>query len=94
MVGQIGAEQSTRFGPGGGAHVMFHLRHGDMRRVRIAEHDHAQRIADQHQRNAGFIEQPRHREIIRRQRGDLFAARFHGADGFGGDLHSVESLIR
>ncbi len=83
---QVRPEQGARFRAGGGADMMLHLRHRHVRGVRIAEHDHAQRIADENQRNARLVEQLRHRKIIGRERGDLFAARFHGADGFGGDF--------
>ena len=41
--------------------------------------------------HASFVEQLRHRIIIRRERGDFFAAPFHGADGFGGDFDFVNS---
>ena len=37
---QIGGEQSVRLRASGGANVMFHLGHRDVRRVRVAEHDH------------------------------------------------------
>ena len=82
VIRQVRGQQGARLGPGGGADVMLHLGHGDMRRVRIAQHHHAQRIADQNQRNAGLIEQACHRKIIGGERGNLLAARFHGADGF------------
>ena len=58
------------------------MRH--VRGVRIAQHHHAQRIADEEQRNARLVQQPGHRKIVSGERGDLFAARFHRANGFGG----------
>ena len=66
--------------------MMLHFRHRYMRRVRITQHDHAERIADKNQRNARLIEQLRHRKIIRRERGDFLAATFHRADRFHGDF--------
>ena len=77
---QIAAEQRIRFRARGGADVMLHFRHRDMRRVRITEHDHAERIADEQKWHARFIEQFRHRKIISRERGNFFAARFHRAN--------------
>ena len=67
--------------------MMQHVRHRHLRGIRVAEHDHSHRIANQNHRNAGFIEQFRRRIIIRRERGDLLTALFHGANGFDGDFH-------
>ena len=55
---------------------MFHFRHCHMRCVGITQHDHAERIADKNQRNAGFIEKFCHGKIIGRERGNFFAAAF------------------
>ncbi len=69
------------------AHVMLHLRHGDVGGIRITQHHHAQRIAHQDQRNARLIQQPRHRKIVGGQRGDFsprpFMARMASAVSFG-----------
>src|SRR5689334_10734735 len=43
-IGQIASEQCLRFRSGGGTHVMLDLLHGHVRRIRITEHDHAERI--------------------------------------------------
>jgi len=60
------------------------------------------RIADKDQRNARFVQQLCHWKIIRGERGDFLAARFHGANGFdcdlgihfqlGGQLEAVSSI--
>ena len=83
--GQISAEQRARLGPGGGADVVRHLVHRDVRGVRIAEHDHAERIAHEQQRHAAFVEQARHRIIISGERGD-FLATLERADLVGGNF--------
>ena len=83
---QIAAEQRIRLRAGSGANVMLHFRHRHMGRVRIAEHDHANGIADEQQRHTRLIEQFCHRKIIRRERGDLLAATLHRANLLSGDL--------
>ena len=65
---------------------MFHLVHGDVGGVRIPEHDHAEGIADQNERHSRFIQQAGHGKIISGQGGNAFSARFHGAQGIGGDF--------
>ncbi len=86
---QVRAKQCARSGAGGGADVMFHLSHRHMRRVRITEHDHAQRIADEDERYARLVEQLCHRKIVGGERGDFFAARFHGANGINRDFGGI-----
>ena len=84
-IGQIGREQGAGFGAGSRAHVVFHLRHGHVGRVRVTQHHHAQGIAHQDQRHARLVQQPGHGKIVGRQRGDRRA--LHGADG-----HSLECV--
>ena len=74
---QVRGEQRARLGAGGGADMVLHLRHGYVRRVRIAEHDHAERIPHQQQRDARFVEQLGDRVVVNGQRRDFFAALLH-----------------
>ena len=61
-----------------GARMVDHHVERDGKGVVVAEHNHAERIADQNHIDAGAIQQARHREIVRGPDGDLFAAFFHG----------------
>ena len=47
-------------------HVMEHLVHGDRQGVGVAEHDHGERVADQHHVDAGGVGAPRLRDSRRR----------------------------
>ena len=58
-----------------GARVMEHVVEGDRERVLVSEHDHADRVADEHRVHAGLVEQTRHRCVVGRQHGDLLATR-------------------
>jgi hypothetical protein len=48
-VRHIGGQQRARFGAGSRAQMMFKFIHGDLSRVRVTEHHHAQRIANEDQ---------------------------------------------
>src|ERR1051325_3970294 len=89
---KVRGQQSVRFGASGGPHVVFHVSHGDMGRIGIAEHDHAQRVPHQDQRDAGLIEKAGHWEIVRREGGDLFSTPLHFADCFGSNLLAAHRL--
>ena len=85
LKGHVGDQEGLGLGAGGGANVMFHFGQGDVRGVGVAENDHAERIADQDQGDAGGVEQLGHGKIVGGERGDA-AAVFHAANGGGGDF--------
>ena len=59
---------------------MDHHFNGDTRRIRVAEDDHAERIAHQQQIDAAFIEKSSRRIIVGGEHRELFAARLHQAE--------------
>ena len=71
-----------RFGPGDGGHVVQHVVERDVGGVRKPEHHHAERIADQQDVHATFVEQARGRVIVGGERGDRASA-FAVAQGLG-----------
>ena len=66
-VGHVRDQQRSPHAAAHGARVVQHFVHGDGQRVFVAEHDHAQRIADEHDVHAGFIEQARRRIVVCRE---------------------------
>ena len=79
---QIADDESLRLGAGDGGHVVQHVIERDVGGVRKPEHHHAQRIADQQDVHAAFIEQAGGRVIVGGERGDRASA-FAGPQGFG-----------
>ena len=71
------------------ARVMQHLFQRYRRRVLVPKHNHAQRVADQDDVDAGFVEQPRRGIIVCGQRGDFLAALFHLAKIFHGVARKI-----
>src|SRR5205807_3041812 len=70
--------------------MMQHFIQSYLGRVFVAEHNHPQRIADQDNVEAAFIEQTRGWIIIGGQRGDALAALLHFTKFFC-RVHSCES---
>ena len=89
--GQIGDDHRALHRARHGAGVMPHVLQRHQRRVRIAEHHHAERIADQHEIDSALIQQPRRGIIIGRERCDLFSAALHRVKG--GDPFSTETGV-
>ena len=73
---------------------MFHFRHRYMRRVRITQNHHAERITDENERNARLVEQFRHGKIISRERRNIFAAIFHRANRFDGVFFRIHQRLK
>jgi hypothetical protein len=70
-VGHVRHEQRAPRAAPHGARVMQHFFHRDRQRALIAQHHHRQRIADQQDVHACFVQQPRRRIVVRRQTGDF-----------------------
>src|SRR6266481_6200998 len=70
--------------------MMQHFIQSYLGRVFVAEHNHPQRIADQDNVEAAFIEQTRGWIIVGSQRGDALAAPLHFTKFFC-RVHSCES---
>ena len=95
----MSATRNARFTPRRHrARVVQHLLHGDGQGVFVAQHHHAQRVADQDHVNAGFVHQPRAGVVVGGEAGDEFLALFLfeksgsgdlGAEVAGGDTHDV-----
>src|SRR5438270_11620411 len=73
----VSYDQRTLHSPGNRASVMHHLIEHHLRRVFVTQHNHSDRIADQDDVEAAFIEQTRRRIIVSSQRGDAFSASLH-----------------
>src|SRR6266446_5251398 len=71
--------------------MMQHFIQSYLRRVFVTEHNHPQRIANQDNVEAAFIEQTRGWIIVSSQRGDALAALLHFTKFFC-RVHSCESL--
>jgi hypothetical protein len=56
---------------------MKHLLHRHRHRAVVAQHYHAQRIADEDQLDIGLVNQDACRVIVRRHHADLFALLLH-----------------
>ena len=85
-IGQIGHEERTGFGASGGADVVLHFGHRHVSGVGVTQNNHPEGVAHENERDAGFVEQPRHGEIIGRERGDFLATSLHGPDGVRRDF--------
>jgi hypothetical protein len=70
--GHVGDEQSALGAATHGSRVMEHLVEGYRQSGVIAEDDHGDRIADEDDVHAGFVEQARGRIVIRGQANDFF----------------------
>mmetsp|Transcript_5213 Transcript_5213/g.18754 ORF Transcript_5213/g.18754 Transcript_5213/m.18754 type:complete len:835 (-) Transcript_5213:1635-4139(-) len=57
----------------GGAAVVHHVVHGDGYGVLVAEHHHPERVADQHNVDAGAVRERRHGCVVRSHHRDLLA---------------------
>ena len=72
-----------------GGRVDDHLVHGDGHGGVVAQHHHAQRIADENQIDAGFVDGQRAGIIIGGDHRDGFAALFLGVQGGDGDFLAI-----
>src|ERR1035441_6674463 len=70
------------------ARVVQHLPHGDGQSVFIAQHHHAERVADQDHVNAGVIQKPRTRIVVGGQTSDDFLTLFFFEKGGRSDLRA------
>ena len=75
------------------AAVIDHLVERDRQRRLVTLHDHAERVADQQHVDAGFVEQPRERGVVRGEHGDLLAALLHLPEGLDGDARRLHSSL-
>ena len=82
----VGDQEGALHAAAHGARVMQHLLHGDGQSVFVAQHDHAQRIADQHHVDAGFVDQPRAGIVICGETGNEFVTLFLVEEGGSGDF--------
>ena len=85
---KIGEDERTLRSAGDRACVVEHLVHRHERRIRVAEHDHAERIADKQNVHAGLIKQARHRVVVRGEHGDAFAAVAGGLESEDAFVHA------
>ncbi len=63
-----------------GLGVMEHLVHRDAHRLLVAEHDHAERVADEDERHAGLVDDARGRVVVGGQHRDAHAFGVHLRD--------------
>ena len=71
-VRHIGDEQRALRAATNRARVVQHFFQRDRQSAVVAEHDHAERIADEQNVHAGFIEQARGGIVVGREAGDFF----------------------
>src|ERR1051326_8795757 len=83
---QIGGQEGSRLCAADGTDMMFHVAEGYMRGVRVAEHDHAEGIPDEDERNSGLVEKACHWKIVSGERRDFLPASLHGPDHVGRDF--------
>ena len=69
-----------------GPRVVEDVRNLHMRRVGVAEHCHSERIANQDQIDAGFIQEPGRGKVVGRQRANSTACCFPASDRIGSNL--------
>ena len=82
--GHVGHHQRPPHGAAHGPRVVQHLVHGDGEGVFVAQHHHGQRVAHQHQVDAGLVDQPRSGVVVGGERGDRLALPLHlGQRGHG-----------
>ena len=72
-----------------GGRVDDHLVHRDGHGGVIAQHHHAQRIADEDQIDAGFVDGERAGIVVGGDHGDGFAALFLGVQGGDGNFFAI-----
>src|SRR5689334_8432782 len=73
----VSHNQRTLYPAGNRASMMHHLVEHHLRGVFVTQYNHSDRIADQDDVEAAFIEQTRRRIIVSSQRGDAFSASLH-----------------
>ena len=71
VIGKIGDDERPGLRARDGGDMMADLLERHLGRVRITEHDHADRIADEDQRHARLVEQPRGGVIVARSAREL-----------------------
>ena len=87
-----------------GLRVVEHLVHRDAHGLLVAEHDHAQRVADEDQRDARLVDDARGRVVVGGEHRDALAVDAHLGDvgdghaplrlaGLGGRLRLIVALI-
>ncbi len=84
--GHVAYDQGVCCPPHHGCGVMHHLVNGDRKCVLVTQHHHAERVADEKNRDAGFIQEPSRESVVRGEHHELLAAIFVGADiahGYG-----------
>ena len=88
--GHVGDDEGAADGAANGAGVVQHLVHGDGEGVVVAEDDHGERVADEEEVDAGFVDQARAGVVVGGERGDGFALALHFAKGGHGDFCAEE----
>ena len=78
--GHVGHDQSATHGAANGARVVEHLVDGDGKRIFVAENDHGQRVADENEIDAGFVDEARSGVVVCGERGDGLALALHFAE--------------
>ncbi len=81
-MGKSPTTSALRPGAGDGRDVVKHVVESDLGGIRKTEHHHAERVADEEDIHAVFIEQTGARVVIGREDRDRASA-FSGSDGFG-----------
>ena len=85
--GKISGDEGFFGPPGHGARVVEHVGHGHLRRVGLAEDNHAQRVADKQKVQPAAIEHPCCRVIVGCQPSEASAGGFGGAERCGCGFH-------
>ena len=84
--GHVGDDESAANGAANGAGVVQHLVHGDGEGVVVAEDDHGERVADQQEIDAGFVDEAGAGVVVRGERGDGLALALHFTERGHGDF--------
>ena len=84
--GHVGHDQGATNCTANGACVVQHLVHGDGERVFVAQDDHGERVADEHEIDSGFIDEARGGIVVRGERGDGLALALHFSQCRHGDF--------
>ena len=79
---QVADDEGLRPGTGNGGDVVQHVVERDVGGVGEAKHDHPERVADEQNIHAAFVEQAGAGVVVGREDGDTASA-FASADGFG-----------
>ncbi len=81
---KIAGDESVFYASGDGSCVVKHIRHGHLGGIRIAKHDHSQRISNEDQIQAAVVEEARRGVIIGCETGEAATSSFGITQTMGG----------